>query len=203
MEASSLNEAARKGNEARVKELLSTGDKGVAQLTDRTGHTALHGAAECGHDSIVELLLKAGADINKKDYDGMTPLHLTAADNRFSTAAILIAAGAGVDTTNVGGFDPLQSAAYWGSSEMTELLLAAGANWKRKNKDGFTALEMASLWWRTEIVEIIKKHDRLETVVRPAVVSTLYSTLPVELAELCGDFISMTAERRALEARQK
>ncbi len=40
----------------------------------RNGASALHYAAIVGHTEIVKLLLKAGADVNAKDFQGRTPL---------------------------------------------------------------------------------------------------------------------------------
>jgi len=41
------------------------------------GYTALHHAASIGNASLVETLLKYGADPSIKDSDGNVPLHLT------------------------------------------------------------------------------------------------------------------------------
>jgi ankyrin repeat protein len=48
------------------------------------GATALHKAANDGHISIVQRLVRNGADINAQDSKGNTALHI-AAGNRFKT----------------------------------------------------------------------------------------------------------------------
>ena len=86
---------------------------------------------------------------------------------------------------------------------MATLLLDGGANRELKNSDGQTALDIATQVDKAEVAEILREHERLELVVRPEVVARSALALPAELAELCGDFVFMTAARRALEATQK
>ena len=86
---------------------------------------------------------------------------------------------------------------------MATLLLEAGANRDIKDSDGKTALDIATQYDIAEVADILREHERLELVVRPEVVARSALALPAELADLCGDFVFMTAARRALEARQR
>jgi ankyrin repeat protein len=58
-------QAASTGDTATLKRLISQG--GDPDSTDYTSVTALHAAASNGHIKIVELLLKAGAKVDKRD----------------------------------------------------------------------------------------------------------------------------------------
>lgn len=69
-----LHYAARNGHETICKELLSYGAN-VDAATRSGKATPLHRATTQKHVHIVELLLKANADVNKQDSDGLTPLH--------------------------------------------------------------------------------------------------------------------------------
>lgn len=40
------------------------------------GHTALHLAIQYGNTSVIEQLVKYGADVNARDASGMTPLYM-------------------------------------------------------------------------------------------------------------------------------
>jgi uncharacterized protein len=71
---SSLYQAARKGQTARVKELLSI-DQGINLLeVDNSGMNLLHYAAAHGSADIVKLLLDRGMTIDAQDKIGRTPV---------------------------------------------------------------------------------------------------------------------------------
>lgn len=68
-----LIEAAGQGNLADVKTVLRTHPQLINQL-DQSGATALHYAAFGGHRSVVQELVKRGAEINARDNKfGATP----------------------------------------------------------------------------------------------------------------------------------
>ena len=92
---SALHQAARKGHDAVLRVLLANN----ADVNERSGRslildviglcvnplyyscssssrTALHGAAQEGHDAAVRVLLDKGADMNAKDSSGQTALHV-------------------------------------------------------------------------------------------------------------------------------
>lgn len=81
------------------------------------------------------------------------------------------------------------AAAYYGNSEVVGLLLEGGAKRELKSKHGKTALDIATEENKAEVVSILREHERLELVVRPAVVATLSSFLPGDLAGYAGDFV--------------
>ena len=60
-----------------------------------SGLTPLSVAAVYGHNEVVQILLNAGADIQRTDDRRSTPLHLAAAYNRYEIVKILLGAGAG------------------------------------------------------------------------------------------------------------
>lgn len=68
-----LIEAAKKGDLAEIKTVLRD-HAGLINQRDQTGATALHYAAFAGHRSVVEELVRKGADINARDGQfGATP----------------------------------------------------------------------------------------------------------------------------------
>ncbi|KAJ6023713.1 hypothetical protein N7540_004510 [Penicillium herquei] len=57
------------------------------------GHTALHRAALYGHESVLTVLLQAGADPTLPDSTGLTPLHLAAQQGHARVVQLLLSHG--------------------------------------------------------------------------------------------------------------
>lgn len=202
--------AARYGDIEKMRELLVESESTINCKSDIEwrnrlwfSYTPLIVSSIEGHLACVELLLKAGADSNCRSLNGSTPLYMASCYNQQSVVSALLAAGAQVDVTNNDGWNPLIMAAYYGHSEVVKLLLDAGANKEFKTKHGQNALEVAIKYNKEDVVKVFKEHEHLERVVRPAVVEISGLNVPHEIAELCGDFIVVTPERRAIEARTR
>ncbi len=71
-----LQVEADRGNVQSVMELLDQGER--ISETDTRGWTALHYAARAGQDTVVNLFLKKGADINAQGNRGESPLLMAA-----------------------------------------------------------------------------------------------------------------------------
>jgi ankyrin repeat protein len=84
-----------------VVHLLAAGADVGAQ--DHWRQTALHLAAEHGHDKVVELLLAAGTDFNTQDQDWRTALHRAAEHGHDKVVELLLAAGADFSTQDEDG----------------------------------------------------------------------------------------------------
>lgn len=116
---------------------------------DEDGFTALHEAAQNGHEQCAKRLMVAGANpYAKTSDDGNTPLHRSAFFGHVPTSTVLVAAmssvGEGVDVRNAAGETPLMAAGSRGRDEVVRLLVAAGAEIFATNEDGKTAVDMAS-----------------------------------------------------------
>ena len=122
------------------------------------GLTALHRAAAEGQTEIVEQLLDAGAEIERRDDAGQTPLHHAVRSERAQTVALLLARGAEVDAEDGNGYTPMHRSASEGSATIAEILLKNGANVNASLDDGRTPLALASEKGHQEVIEILRKH---------------------------------------------
>jgi len=135
-----------------VQRLLDGG--ATVKRTTPDGSSALHAAAEGGHEAVVKQLLANNADVNVKTSNGYTPLH---AANKGRSKALLLLLDQGADIhvkTKVGGVcghTPLHLAASgisgWWSEKHTiavDILLSKGADVDAKTTSGETPLHIAA-----------------------------------------------------------
>ncbi len=113
-------------------------------------------ASQKGYTDGVQLLIKAGADLNQGHDNGATPLYMASQNGHNKVVAILLKAGAGFNQ----GYDrstPLCMASQKGHTEVVAILLKAGADLNQGNNNGATPLYLASLNGHAEVVEILVK----------------------------------------------
>ncbi|MCA9284751.1 MAG: ankyrin repeat domain-containing protein [Phycisphaerales bacterium] len=135
--------AARDGVVERLAELIANGVD-VNAVDRSNGRSALHWAAKAGHADAVALLLKAGADIKKRDRSDRDALAAAAAGGHVEAVKALLAAGAVVDRRDQSGMTPLHMAAAFGNAATVALLIDAGANVAAADFNGLTPLMWAA-----------------------------------------------------------
>jgi ankyrin repeat protein len=86
-----------------------TNSKSLAEsiVHARTGATALHVACAKGYLDVIDILLRAGANINSVDNDGWTPLHAAAHWDKHDVIKHLLDKNADLDAKNYAGQTPL------------------------------------------------------------------------------------------------
>jgi len=92
------------------------------------GCTFLHIAAALNCNRIADFLIKAGADIDSRDYDECTPLHYAAMYGSTEAAKVLIANEADINAQDFFKKPPLQYAFERGHTEATRMLIDNGAD---------------------------------------------------------------------------
>lgn len=79
---------------------------GNPDVTDGSGRTLLHHAAETGNLDIARLLLELGADPNLRDKTGCIALHWALLEGHDAVADLLVDAGSDLDVADSGGYSP-------------------------------------------------------------------------------------------------
>ena len=110
-------------------------------------NTALMLASRNGHEKCVEMLLEAGANVNKSNADGVTDLMYAAITGYVNCIRKLLEVGADVnkaqdDIIDCDGLTPLMSVARTGNEKCLDVLIQAGAD-VNKSVQGYTAIACA------------------------------------------------------------
>ncbi|VDP18283.1 unnamed protein product [Onchocerca flexuosa] len=128
----------------------------VDMQTESNHDTALTLAATGGHDSLVELLITRGADIEHKDKKGFTPIILAATGGHANVVELLLNHGANIEAQSDRTKDTaLSLACSGGRKEVVELLLKRGANKEHRNVSDYTPLSLAASGGYVDIVNLL------------------------------------------------
>ena len=103
----------------------------------------------------VNMLIKAGADVNAESMYGQTALMSAAQEDNRNCIRILIKAGAHVNAETTRGETALMSAAMFGSVKCTKTLLKAGADVNAGQNNEGTALMKASRYNKYKCLDVL------------------------------------------------
>lgn len=140
-------------DEKACKALLDAGANINAQ--DEHGNTALHFAAKQGHQNIVALLLRRGAQVDVREGSNKyTPLHVATLNRHTSLISLLLKAGADINAQDENGNTALHLAAKFGEIEVFKHLFFLGANPDIANNNGDKPIDV-NYHDRDEIQQIL------------------------------------------------
>ena len=167
-EYNELLDAIRLQNIALVDQKLATGSNPSAyadvkyargKMDMEDGDSALCVALKTGNMVIVNMLLKAGADVNFAMGDRVTVLMMAVMNNKVGAARLLLEWGAKLNALNNLGKTALICAVEHRLAAMTQLLVDSGADLNVKDVNGGTALHWASLLGDIESTRVLLDAD--------------------------------------------
>jgi ankyrin repeat protein len=122
------------------------------------GWPALHLAAYFGSLRSLEVLVKAGADIElcSQNDNANTPLHAAVAGGQPASVKALVAAGANMFATYFHGTSVLHEAAFLGRDDLVELLISLGAKPSVINDKGETPADIARQRGHGHIADLLE-----------------------------------------------
>lgn len=149
-----LVRAAARGDLDAVRQTIGQGVSADARVN---GWTALSAASFFGHKDAVEMILEAGADMDRPDEDGgRTPLHRALTGGEVGISMFLLERGAAAGRPEKKGLTPLMCATALGDPAVVSAILEKGAPVDAGDEDGETALMIAAQNGATEIATLLK-----------------------------------------------
>ncbi|XP_063924811.1 uncharacterized protein LOC135138743 [Zophobas morio] len=121
------------------------------------GSTPLIIASREGHETVVEYLVKYGAEINRINKYGETPLYAASSRGHEKIVEFLVKCGAEINRVYIYGGTPLHAASSRGHEKIVEFLVKCGAEINRVYIYGGTPLYAASSQAHEKIVEFLVK----------------------------------------------
>jgi len=162
-----LTTVAAMNNVAATRELLRRGAPVDMPIQAGSGGTALLIAAEGGHVGVMDLLIKAGADVRLQDRQGDSPLMGAVRLGALDASTLLLKNGADVNQRDNAGRTALIWAARTGRIDVGRALLDAGASVDARDASGASALSVAIATGQAGVVELLRGRHAAESIASP------------------------------------
>lgn len=130
---------------------------GAPFTTDWLGTSPLHLAAQYGHYSTAEVLLRAGVSRDARTKVDRTPLHMAAADGHAHIVELLVRNGADVNAKDMLKMTALHWATEYHHRDVVELLIKYGADVHAFSKFDKSAFDIALEKNNAEILVILQE----------------------------------------------
>ena len=160
-ERSALWHSADRGLKRTSENLIASGAIDLNRL-DINGHGALAQAIMNGHEDIVRLLVKWGADLHVRTREGNTLLMLAVLAKHPGIVALLLKRRVDVNAQDEVGDTALMMAANGGQIDIIDMLIQAGADMQLRNGEELNAYQIARNAGHPQAAEII--HDKSNLV---------------------------------------
>lgn len=150
-----LHLAVKNDDRKKVKQYITAGDD-VNDVDGEDLETPLILAVTNYHRIMVQELLRAGADPEKKNKNGTTPLFFAAQEGRIEIARALLKGRADINgPSGEARTTPLMRASGNGHSDFVKFLLDEGGDVSRTGRQNATALALAASAGHSNVVNIL------------------------------------------------
>ena len=146
-----LLKAISRGSQDQVLQLMDSG----IDIEYIDGTTALCHTVQNGNETIVDILLARGANVNNIDYANSTALMRAAGSGKAALVPVLLSHKADLEMKDVYGDTALQMAATKGNFLIVKMLLAHGASMSTNALAGKTELQLATAKGHTRLVRFL------------------------------------------------
>ncbi|XP_051164882.1 putative ankyrin repeat protein RF_0580 [Leptopilina boulardi] len=132
-------------------------------LTQSCGKSALMHASYFSRNlEILQILLKKGVDLNKKDLRGWNCLYYAIVGRKIDNVDFLLKSGLNVNSSDVLGRTPLMISVFLSTFDIFILLLDNGADIHKQDNFGFIAIELAILRRNRDcVITLMKRGSNL------------------------------------------
>ncbi|XP_031431570.1 GA-binding protein subunit beta-2b isoform X2 [Clupea harengus] len=184
-----LLEAARKGQDDDVRTLMANG---APFTTDWLGTSPLHLAAQYGHFSTAEVLLRAGVSRDARTKVDRTPLHMAAAEGHTSIVELLVKSGADVNAKDMLKMTALHWATEHGHRAVAELLVKYSADTHSMSKFDKTPFHIAVDKGNTELMLLLQDGMQNQVNMNPLSSSTTSIPSPQFVISSSGEVMNLS-----------
>lgn len=168
---------------------------GAPFTTDWLGTSPLHLAAQYGHYSTAEVLLRAGVSRDARTKVDRTPLHMAAADGHVHIVELLVRNGADVNAKDMLKMTALHWATEHHHREVVELLIKYGADVHAFSKFDKSAFDIALEKNNAEILIILQEAMQNQVNANPERVGPAPNpvTVAAPLIFTSGEVVNLTS----------
>lgn len=165
---------------------------------------ALHEAASSGDvNSLKELLLIHGTEINSRNDKWETPLFCACAAGHLDVTRLLLGAGANINARAWKRFRPLHVAVKNGHADVTKELITAGAGLERETIRSMTPLLVAIKSRQKVCAEILLQNNARITAKDMFDRTALHWAIKADDRDLCDELVSRGADVNATDRFKK
>uniref|UniRef100_U3K286 M-phase phosphoprotein 8 n=1 Tax=Ficedula albicollis TaxID=59894 RepID=U3K286_FICAL len=174
--SSLLRDAVKSGDYMTVKMALSSNEEYNLNQEDASGMTLVMLAAAGGHDDLLRVLIRKGAEVNGRQKNGTTALIHAAEKNFLTTVAILLEAGAYVNMQQSNGETALMKACKRGNSDIVRLMIESGADCNILSKHQNSAMHFAKQCNNVLVYEQLRSHLEMLSKVAEDTIRNYFET---------------------------